>query len=228
MTNLKEKFSELTPSVEVYFVIKKYLEKLIPGNSKILELGVGNGEISNYLAEKYEIYCIDYSKECLNQLSDKIKNKNLINLETEKIPYPDNFFDAVLAFEILEHLKNLDFAMKEIKRILKTGGYVFASTPNINWLPFRIKFLFGMCPEDFHNADHVNFWNLKKFKKIFLDNNFDIIKQGTSFGLPNIFYPFVKKYRKEFLEIYNKYIFVASDKKSSLLGYNQFIIAQKK
>jgi hypothetical protein len=84
-----------------------------------------------------------------------------------------------------------------------------------------------MCPEDFHTADHVNFWNLKRFKKIFMDNGFKVVHQFTSLGLLNIFYPLIKKYRTHYLEIYDKYIFIATNLKSALLGYNQIIIAQK-
>jgi ubiquinone/menaquinone biosynthesis C-methylase UbiE len=223
---LKERFAELIPSVETVFVIRNYLERILPEGSKILEIGVGNGEVSNYLAKKYEVHCVDYSEHCLAKLSERVANKHLINLEVEKIPYSDGFFDAILAFAVLEHIKNIDHVMREIERVLKPNGYVFASTPNINWFPFRIKFLFGMCPEDFHTADHVHFWNLRWFRKLFTNYGFEIIKQGTSFGLPNFFYPFVKRYRKEFLEVYDKYIFIASEKASTILGYNQFVIAK--
>jgi ubiquinone/menaquinone biosynthesis C-methylase UbiE len=178
-------------------------------------------------SEKYEVHCVDYSEHCLAKLSEQVANKILLNLEVGKIPYSDGFFDAILVFEVLEHIKNIDHIMKEIERVLKPNGYVFASTPNINWFPFRIKFLFGMCPEDFHTTDHVHFWNLRWFRKLFTNYGFEIIKQGTSFGLPNVLYPFVKRYRKEFLEVYDKYIFIASDKASTILGYNQFIVAKK-
>lgn len=216
--NLFQQFSELKPSVEVYYVI-----------DKILELGVGNGEISNLLSENYEVHCIDIAKECLDKLNDKIKNKIILDLDDKnlKMPFNDNYFECILCFAILEHIKNFDILLKEIKRITKPGGFIIASTPNINWIPFRIKFLMGMCPEDFHTADHVNFWNLKRFRKIFEDNNFKIIKQICSLGVLNFLFPFIKKYRKNYFEIYDKYIFIASSLKTNLLGYNQVIIVQK-
>jgi methylase of polypeptide subunit release factors len=48
---LKKSFAELIPSVETVFVIRNYLERILPKGSKILEIGVGNGEVSNYLAK---------------------------------------------------------------------------------------------------------------------------------------------------------------------------------
>ncbi len=225
--NLYEIFSKLQPSVEAYYCLDKFLIPKLEAGSKILEIGVGNGEISNWLIEKYEVYCLDISEECLDKLNNKIKAKFKLDLEKEKIPVEDNFFDAVICFAVLEHLKNFNEALIEIKRVLKNEGLLFASTPNISWLPFRLKFLFGMCPEDFHTADHVNFWNLKRFKKIFMDNGFKVVHQFTSLGLLNIFYPLIKKYRTHYLEIYDKYIFIATNLKSALLGYNQIIIAQK-
>lgn len=102
---LKESFAELIPSVETVFVIRNYLERILPKGSKILEIGVGNGEVSNYLAKKYEVHCVDYSEHCLAKLSERVANKHLINLEVEKIPYSDGFLMQFWLLQCLSILK---------------------------------------------------------------------------------------------------------------------------
>jgi SAM-dependent methyltransferase len=60
------------------------------------------------------------------------------------LPYPDNFFDAVLLSEVLEHLNfNPLPVLQEINRILKPGGIVYITTPNQANLVHRIKILTG-------------------------------------------------------------------------------------
>lgn len=54
------------------------------------------------------------------------------NIETERFPYSDGFFDFVLFCEIIEHLvQNPTWALVEIHRVLKPGGRVLITTPNV-------------------------------------------------------------------------------------------------
>lgn len=228
----KDKFAELVPSVEVYYIVEKFvLPRIRKSKSKIkvLEIGVGNGEISNFLYEKgCEVHAVDFSEKCLANLKkDIIKYKIDLDYEIDKFILKEDYFDFVIMFEVLEHLKYPEKIIQRIWQILKEDGLFIASTPNINWWPFRIYFLFGRCPEDFHTTDHVQFWNLKRFRNLFESNGFIILKQCTSLGIPNVLYPFIRKYRKNNIEISGKYIFIASGLKSSILGYNQVIVARK-
>jgi SAM-dependent methyltransferase len=51
----------------------------------------------------------------------------------EPLPFPDEFFDVVLASEVLEHLANLEAALSEIRRTLKPGGRLVGSVPGAAW-----------------------------------------------------------------------------------------------
>jgi SAM-dependent methyltransferase len=60
------------------------------------------------------------------------------------LPYPDNFFDAVILSEVLEHINfNPLPVLQEINRILKRGGVMYITTPNQANLVHRIKILTG-------------------------------------------------------------------------------------
>jgi SAM-dependent methyltransferase len=57
-----------------------------------------------------------------------------LNVEREPLPFADESFDVVLFTEVLEHLlHDPSFALKEINRVLKYGGRVVVSTPNLLW-----------------------------------------------------------------------------------------------
>lgn len=63
------------------------------------------------------------------------------NIEAESFPYPNNFFDFVLYCEIIEHLtQNPARTLVEIHRILKPGGQVLITTPNV----LRLQNIVGM------------------------------------------------------------------------------------
>jgi SAM-dependent methyltransferase len=66
------------------------------------------------------------------------------NLEVDRFPYIDKFFDCVLFCEILEHLLlNPDFAISEIHRVMREGGYLVLTTPNATRLGNLVRLLKG-------------------------------------------------------------------------------------
>ena len=67
------------------------------------------------------------------------------NVEVDKFPYENNSFDCVLFCEIIEHLVlNPDFAVKEMKRILKPDGYLIITTPNVTRIYNVVRLLRGI------------------------------------------------------------------------------------
>jgi len=63
-----------------------------------------------------------------------------------KLPFRDNFFDIVFAFEVLEHLQFPEKIINEIKRVIKPDGIILISLPNDYTWDMRIKFLLGKDP----------------------------------------------------------------------------------
>jgi len=89
-----------------------------------------------------EVYGIASSHE-------PIKNKKIaiLNIETDKFPYKDNFFDGVLCSEVIEHLPHSPVpALTEMYRVTKQGGHVLLTTPNITRSINQGKMLLGKSP----------------------------------------------------------------------------------
>lgn len=66
------------------------------------------------------------------------------NIETTRMPHPDAYFDVVIFCEVIEHLTEDPVkALLEIKRILRPGGMLILSTPNVSRLENVAKMIAG-------------------------------------------------------------------------------------
>lgn len=134
------RFHELF-STNKYGWMRWYYEQLhIPENSRILELGCGDGSLwannMDRIPDGFDITLTDFSegmlmdaKKKLEPQIDKFKFK-LVDAET--IPFEDESFDAVIANHMLYHVQDIEKVFSEIKRVLKKGGYFYASTVGRN------------------------------------------------------------------------------------------------
>ena len=104
---------------------------------KVLDLGCGSGGYVVSLAKNgYEVYGLDFSKEAIEVAKSWLKdNGNKGNLKLgsiyKKLPYGDNFFDAVISFRVIHHatIEDIRKLIKELERILKPQGLLFITVP---------------------------------------------------------------------------------------------------
>lgn len=137
------------------------LEKLlnsIPVNrsSKILDVGCGRGDIAFYLGKNAkEAIGVDYSKDAII-LANSIKNNFPLSvrkkvhfkvMNIKRMSFPDNYFDAVVCIDVLEHLykEEAEQALREIKRVLKKDGFFFLQT-GINKLLYDCTYKYYIYP----------------------------------------------------------------------------------
>lgn len=59
--------------------------------------------------------------------------------QAESLPYGDESFDAVVCFEVIEHVRHPERLLAEIRRVLCKGGRLIGSTPNFRLYPFRVN-----------------------------------------------------------------------------------------
>lgn len=66
---------------------------------------------------------------------------SVANLNVQGLPYADATFDLVTCTEVIEHLENYRYTIREMFRVLRPGGTLVVTTPNILNLKSRIRFL---------------------------------------------------------------------------------------
>ena len=109
------------------FIVQR--KKVIPlATGKVLEVGIGSGlNLPFYQKDSIkEIWGLDPSKELLLMAKKKAKAENMdvqfLNATAESIQLDDNFFDTVVVTYTMCTISNLNQALSEIKRVMKTDG----------------------------------------------------------------------------------------------------------
>ena len=147
----------------VGWVYKKRLANTIAmlGSGKyarLLEAGYGSGlllpELKRHAEELYAIDIHDSVDSINRMLSAEGVKAELTQGSIFEMPYEDDFFDAVVSVSMLEHLRELDQAMAEIKRVLKPGAVAVLSFPVKNKITDAFYRLVGYDPTDIHPSSH--------------------------------------------------------------------------
>lgn len=116
--------------------LDKYLELFGDLKSPILDLGSGTGNDTLFLTERgYKVVACDYSQKALDIIKHFIPTAQpeLVDI-SKQLPFNDNEFEVIIADLSLHYFDNDTTIkiMKEIKRILKKDGYLFARVNSVN------------------------------------------------------------------------------------------------
>src|SRR6056297_1488392 len=135
--------------------------EFIPGdkNATILDIGCGSGHGSATLAAKFRhVDAVDVSDEALVYAETNWKRDNITYTVGDglAIPFPDDTFDVVAAFEVFEHVTDWRGFLREIVRVLKPNGKAYISTPN--------KTLYSPGTKKPINPHHVFEMTIPEFK----------------------------------------------------------------
>jgi 2-polyprenyl-3-methyl-5-hydroxy-6-metoxy-1,4-benzoquinol methylase len=158
----------------IYFFINKF------NVSNILDIGCGEGYPDNFFLNKnsnLKITGIDSNSSFLKKAKIKNPKVNYLIGNIYDLSFIKNKTDLVLCMEVLEHLKDPQKALSEIK---KKSQKTIISVPYEPW--FSIMSLFsGNYLRNFgRHPDHINSWNKKRFKQ-FLLHQYDDVKIKISF-----------------------------------------------
>lgn len=106
---------------------------------KMLDLSCGDGETARLLARLgYRVVATDYGPPPPMTGIERVGGVDLNHL----LPFQQSSFDAVDLVEVIEHIENQPQLIREIARVLRPGGRVLISTPNILNVVSRLRFLF--------------------------------------------------------------------------------------
>jgi SAM-dependent methyltransferase len=108
--------------------------QIITSAERLLDIGCGTGIFVNEARRQgrfVEVYGIDISDIAIDIAQQQGVNAQVINLSSENLPYPDNFFDAITILSTLQYIYQPQIALKECYRTLKMNGVLLLTVPNM-------------------------------------------------------------------------------------------------
>ncbi len=115
--------------------------------NKVLDLGSGTGRHVIYLARNgFSVYGLDNSQEGINTTKQWLKTKKLtakliLQEMTKKLPWENNFFDAIISVQVIHHanIATITKIIAELERVLKKGGFIFITVPKLKNQAMKYK-----------------------------------------------------------------------------------------
>lgn len=102
----------------------------LPPGSKVLDLGCAFGFGTRLLLPRYRAYGHDLSGSYIERARRAVPAAVFTQGPANDVPYPDDFFDAVLLLDVLEHVPDERALIDEVARVLRPGGQLVVSVPN--------------------------------------------------------------------------------------------------
>lgn len=123
-----------------WFLVRRdiilYHLRVITNNGKalrVLNVGAATGYSSEFLQEFGEVTSVEYDQECCAFVKNKY-GKEFIQASITALPFADNSFDLVCAFDVVEHIEDDGLAVEELKRVTRSGGFICVTVPAFNFL----------------------------------------------------------------------------------------------
>ena len=122
--------------------IELVLEMLGNGPGRLLDVGSAAGAVSFMLANRgWTVDGIDISADMVRWAQERAVREGRTQLtfavaDIDALPFPDGHFDAIVAMGVIEYLENDSRSLDELVRVLRPGGRIVVTTPNLI-SPFR-------------------------------------------------------------------------------------------
>jgi SAM-dependent methyltransferase len=120
---------------------------LAAGHKRVLDIPCGTGALTQMLLDGG----VDTVSADLAPTGFVVAGHSCVRADLNaRLPFEDGEFDAVACIEGIEHIENPHLLAREANRILRTGGRIYVSTPNVLSIRSRLSYLLRGYPDQFH------------------------------------------------------------------------------
>jgi SAM-dependent methyltransferase len=131
---------------------------------RALDLGCGDGRLAAEL-DTTELTAADVSAVALERARRRLPDARIVDLEPDAaLPFDDGSFDLVLCAETIEHVRDVQLFLSEIRRVLRPGGTLALTTPAN--LPL------GRLPDPL--SPHLRFFTRRSLRRLLDELGFEI------------------------------------------------------
>lgn len=102
----------------------------LPPAADVLDLGCGDGRLTAEIRGAERLTAADVSKVALERAARRVPDARLVELDPDApLPFDDSSFDLTTCIETVEHVRDLQLLLSEVRRTLRPGGSLALTTP---------------------------------------------------------------------------------------------------
>ena len=145
-----------------------FISHLEPG--KILDIGCGPGWLLSAIDDGWCKYGVEPSAQASSHAS---RHGEIFIGPFEEADYPNDFFDLVIAYHVIEHMENPATALRNIRNILRPGGAMVIGTPDFDSGCARH---FGNNYRLLQDPTHISLFSTDSMHRCLRDAGFEILE----------------------------------------------------
>jgi 2-polyprenyl-3-methyl-5-hydroxy-6-metoxy-1,4-benzoquinol methylase len=179
--DIQEQVDQTAPGY--YGSVRKEMADYVPQSaSVILEVGCAEGNFSFSLKRdrgNIEAWGVEYDASAAKKAESKLDRVFTGPIETHIDQLPDNYFDAIIFNDVLEHLVDPYNVLDRLRNKLKDKGVAISSIPNIRY--FRVLFdliwrkNWRYTDSGIMDRTHIRFFTIKSIREMYEDQNYKVI-----------------------------------------------------
>ena len=208
-------FERISDKKRLDFIIKA-IQKTVPSNGTILDVGCGNGIISHAIGSLgFSVYGIDSSEKAILEARQGmgLSNIQFRVMDAGQLASDGNRYDAIICSEVLEHLGNPEALLRTLFRCLNDPGILVVTVPNGKgpreilvtrplqnlemknnrlWKSIKkIKSVLGYTGTTLQSSatdlTHLQFFTKKALERLAADTHFRIVEFGKTNFIEQVF-----------------------------------------
>jgi SAM-dependent methyltransferase len=114
----------------------------------LLDVGGGRSGLASLLYPSARVTVVDLDAAHADAPCNRRPNVTFRAADATDLPFPDDSFEAVTLFDLIEHVPDDRRALREALRVLRPGGVLLLSTPNADWRYPHYRFMDGLGPDE--------------------------------------------------------------------------------
>jgi len=167
-----------------FYMKLEIVEKTIK-KGKVLDIGCATGFfLESAEARGWDVYGVEISEYSAGIAGEKVGADRVFNGSLMEAKYEDGFFDVVFMSDLIEHIKDIDNFMGEVRRILKKGGITAIVTPNEASLSRKITGSFW----PHFKMEHLLYFSPSTMERVLERAGFKVLSQSPASKYLNLSY----------------------------------------
>lgn len=150
-------------------------------SGRFLDIGCALGFQLKVAQKYFDVYGFDASEYAIREAKKIVPNaKTIVHNAEDKFPYSSNYFDVIICFDVLEHVRSLEKVVLNVRRCLKNNGILFLSTPDKNF----IRNILFHYPDKWEH--HVSMLSKDSLIRLLTKCDFKVLKVWSGINLGNL------------------------------------------